>query len=158
MILFILLTGLLAAGRSLRNRPTQALLSGPVTERVAVGSELSLPIRINTSTATINAAELFLSYDPTELRVLSVDKADSIFSIWITDQPSFDQAKGAVSFAGGLPNPGFSGQGVIGQIRVQPLKKGPLHITFSQKSRILLNDGQGTALRYQAAPITIEAR
>ncbi|MCH8148631.1 MAG: sulfatase-like hydrolase/transferase [Planctomycetes bacterium] len=47
-------------------------------------------------------------YDPNKIEVVSISKAGAIFSLW-TQDPSFSNAVGSVTFGGGLPDPGYTG-------------------------------------------------
>lgn len=104
-----------------------------------------LPISVDTAGQTINAAEVYLSFDPKAVRIDSVSKEGSIFTFWITDEPKFSNALGVISFAGGLPTPGFRGTGTIGSIGYTLLKPGTVFLHFQPRSRVLLNDGKGTS-------------
>ena len=105
-----------------------------------------LPISLDTAGQTINAAEVFLSFDPQAVHIDSISKEASIFRFWITDEPSFSNATGTISFAGGLPTPGFRGVGTIGSIGYTVLKPNGATLHFQSKSRVLLNDGKGTSV------------
>lgn len=105
-----------------------------------------IPISLDTAGQTINAAEVFLSFDPQSVRIDSVSKDGSILRFWITDEPKFSNVSGVISFAGGLPTPGFRGNGMIGTIAFTLLKPGPALLHFQSKSRVLLNDGKGTSV------------
>lgn len=118
-----------------------------------VNQNVELPVRIDTAGATINAAEIYLTFDPEAIKVESVSKDNSIFELWITDEPKFSNEKGEISFAGGLPTPGFKGKGEIGNIKFTPLRAGQTEINFDSKTRALLNDGKGTAISLNLPPI-----
>lgn len=129
-------------------------LDGPKTSRV--NEEIVIPVSIDTANKTVNAVEVYLKFDPVELEVVSLSKDNSFFSLWIKDQPAFSNESGEISFAGGLPTPGFNGISQIGAIRARPKKSGKIIIKFDQKSRALLNDGIGTEVPLRMDPISIK--
>lgn len=124
---------------------------------VTVGAPQSIPIIIDTKQDTVNAAEVYITFDPTQAKIESVSKDKSFFTLWITDQPSFSNESGLITFAGGLPTPGFKGNGTVGSFMLTPLKKGRIVLTIDAKSRILKNDGHGTAVPLRLSQISFSA-
>jgi len=133
-------------------------ISSNFNGKAQVSENVVIPITIDTKDATINAAEVYLKFNNQELKVISVSKENSFFKLWITDEPKFSNEKAEISFAGGLPTPGFKGKGVIGSVTVTPLKKGLLYIEYDSKTRVLLNDGVGTAVSLRLEPIKIKVQ
>lgn len=88
----------------------------------------------------INAAEGTIKFDPKYLQVAKIIKTNSIFSLW-TVNPSFDNKKGTVTFAGGTPKSYKDTAGEIFSIQFTPLKKGKTKTEFGT-STILSGDGQ----------------
>jgi hypothetical protein len=112
-------------------------------------------VYVSTGGLPINNAEATIHYPSDVLSVESVTTAGSIFNIWV-EQPSFSNSAGTVTFNGGLPTPGYSGQ--AGQA---------LKITFRAKAvgtgtislgapAIRANDGSGTNVIAQARGATIQ--
>ena len=92
---------------------TGSLYFSPSSGSVVAGQNFSLIIRTNTGGVAINAAEGSVVFDPSKVSISSVSKSDSIFSLWATE-PKYSNAKGTLEFAGGIPNPGYSGSnGVV---------------------------------------------
>lgn len=139
-----------------QNKVKEAEIILKIPKNVRVEEEIDIPINIDTANQNINAAEVYLRFDPADLEVLSVSKDNSFFSLWIKDQPAFSNERGEISFAGGLPNPGFSGRGQIGSIKVKTKRKGSILIEFDQKSRTLLSDGLGTEIKLHLDPINFK--
>lgn len=113
-------------------------------------------VYISTGGLSINNAEATVHFPNDLVSVEGVSTAGSIFNIWV-EQPSFSNVAGTVSFNGGIPTPGYTGQ--AGQAVI---------ITFKAKSvgtgtislgapAIRANDGSGTNVLSQArnASITI---
>lgn len=140
------------------NFAQKANISADLPDSINVNQTLTLPITINTAGATINTAEVYLTFDPKALKVESVSKDNSIFKLWVADEPKFSNEKGEISFAGGLPTPGFKGRGQIGSVKLTPLKAGRTEINFDSKTRALLNDGIGTEIKLKLDPIKIKSQ
>jgi len=84
-----------------------------------------------------------LSFSPDKLAVISISKSDSIFSLWTTE-PTFSNSNGTISFAGGIPNPGYTGvAGKIIMVTFRAKVSGTAVVNFSSGA-VLANDGAGT--------------
>ncbi len=116
---------------------------------------VTLPLMIDTKNATINAAEINLSFNPKQVEVVSVTKENSLFQIWIEGEPKFSNTDGTLSLAGGIPTPGFKGQGQVGSVTIKPKQKGLISFRYVQPTRLLLNDGSGTSVPVTLQPINI---
>jgi hypothetical protein len=138
--------------------PNQAFVSVQGTTTVNAGQKTTLPIIIDTKGQNINAAEVYLNFNPRLMRVDEITKDGTFFKIWIKDDPKFSNEKGEISFSGGLPNPGFTGKGQVGTITVTLLQKQDAQLVFTPKTRVLLNDGKGTAIPLTIDPITIKVK
>lgn len=116
---------------------------------------IEVPLQIST-TVTMNAAEFYFSFPTDLLEVEAIDRGGSFFELWITNQPAFDNLTGQLSFAGGLPKPGFTGKdGLVATVRFRAKKSGSGQIVINQnKSRILANDGLGTKIDASFTPIS----
>ncbi len=134
-----------------------AHISAEIKQPVKIGEKIQVPIFIATGNNTINAAEIYLNFDPNKLQIIEVSKNNSFFQLWIKDEPKFSNEKGEISFAGGLPQPGFKGKGQVGEITLVIQQSGRNEISFDSKTRILLNDGKGTALPLDLKPIKINS-
>ncbi len=121
----------------------------------AQNSQFLVPLKISTA-QTINAAEFYFSFPPDLVEVVKIDQSGSLFALWIKDQPTFNNKTGEVSFAGGLPNPGFNGKdGLIANVTFKAIKRGQGVISLDEiKSRILANDGLGTKVNALFEPIS----
>ncbi|HUC20751.1 MAG TPA: cohesin domain-containing protein, partial [Candidatus Polarisedimenticolaceae bacterium] len=137
-------------------KPTpKATIGSPATQEQG-NHQLKVPIEIDTGGRTINAAEIKLTFDPRVIEVVSVSKEKSFFKIWITNQPSFSNAKGTISFAGGIFTPGFSGKGQVGAVTLKSKRALTSELKFGSGTQVLLNDGKGTAVPLELSPIKIK--
>ena len=124
-----------------------SLYLSPSSGNISVGQTFSLVLRVNTGGVAINAAEGSIVFDQQKLSVTSVSKSGSVFSIW-AEEPKFSNAEGNIEFAGGVPNPGYSGSnGVVITInfkaKTATTVRGYTEIVMVSGA-ILANDGQGT--------------
>ena len=124
-----------------------SLYLSPSSGNVSVGQTFSLVLRVNTGGTAINAAEGSVIFDPQKLDVVSLSKSGSIFTIWATD-PKFSNAEGTVEFAGGIPNPGYSGSNglvltITFKTQAATSVSGSTEISLVSGG-ILANDGYGT--------------
>lgn len=114
----------------------------PNTGVYSSGKTFTVSVVLNTEGKPVNAADGQLSFNPQELQVVSVSRASSIFNLW-TEEPSFSNAKGTVTFGGGSPT-GYKGtSGSIVSITLRSLGAGTPKVTFSSGSA-LAADGMGT--------------
>lgn len=136
----------------------KALISLPVPAKINAGQKITVPIIIDTKGDNINAAEVYINFDPRLIRVDEITKDGSFFKIWIGDEPKYSNEKGEISFAGGLPKPGFTGKGQIGTITVTALKNQDAQLVFTPKTRILKNDGNATYVPLTIDPVNIKVQ
>jgi hypothetical protein len=107
-----------------------------------VGSTFSVAVVVNTSGASINAADGTISFDGKQLSVVSVSRGNSIFSLW-TSEPTFSNSAGTISFSGGSPG-GYTGSaGTIMNVTFRTLTAGTPRVSITGGS-VLAADGRGT--------------
>jgi hypothetical protein len=106
------------------------------------GSTFTVRVEVSPQGQSINAADGTLSFNPSQLSVVSVNRTSSIFNLWVSE-PTFSNSAGTVNFSGGLPS-GYSGsRGTIMTVTFRALGSGPSRVNFSNGS-VLANDGRGT--------------
>jgi len=114
----------------------------PATGVYTTNSTFSVTVSVNSQGAAINAAEGTLRFDPNQLAVVSVSRASSIFSLWVTE-PTFSNSAGTISFSGGSPA-GYTGSaGTVMSITFRAKTAGTARLTFGDGA-VLANDGRGT--------------
>ncbi len=114
----------------------------PGTGVYTSNSTFTVRVAVNTSGKSINAAEGTLSFNPSELSVVSVTRSGSIFNLWVAE-PSFSNSAGTISFSGGLPSGYTGGSGNIMSVTFKAKGSGASKVSFSSAS-VLANDGAGT--------------
>ncbi len=113
----------------------------PGTGVFTAGNTFTARVVVNTTGASINAAEGTLSFNPSQLSVVGISKG-SIFNLW-TAEPSFSNSAGTISFSGGSPS-GYTGSnGAILNVTFRSKGAGNAKVSFTQGS-VLAADGRGT--------------
>jgi len=116
------------------------LYLSPSSGTYDVSKTFAVNVLVNSGGVSINAAEGFLTFDPSEVSVVNISKQGSIFNLW-TQEPSFSE--GGIKFGGGVAS-GFSGSsGKIFQIVFRAKKAGIASVGFFEGS-VLAADGKGT--------------
>lgn len=112
----------------------------PSTGVYNTGSTFTVRVMVNSGGKPINAAEGTLSFNPSELSVVSANRNGSIFNLWVTEPTA---SGGAITFSGGLPS-GYTGAaGNIMTVTFKAKGSGAVKVNFSSGS-VLANDGMGT--------------
>ncbi len=119
-----------------------SLSVSPSTGVYTSGSTFTSRIVVNTNGQSINAAEGTIKFNPQELTVVSVDRSNSIFNLWVSE-PTFSNTAGTISFSGGLPS-GYKGSsGSIFNITFRTKNSGNAKVSITSGA-VLANDGMGT--------------
>jgi hypothetical protein len=114
----------------------------PATGVYTVGNVFSDAVLVQTNGASVNASDGQITFNPKELQVVQVNRNNSIFNLW-TEEPSFSNSAGTISFSGGSPT-GYKGaSGNIATITFKSLTAGTPKVNFKSGS-ILAADGLGT--------------
>lgn len=114
----------------------------PSTGVYTVGAPFTISVLLNTEGKAVNAADGTLTFNTRELSVISVSRASSIFNLW-TEEPTFSNSAGTITFGGGSPS-GYKGaSGAIVTVTMKALGAGTPKITMKSGSA-LAADGMGT--------------
>jgi hypothetical protein len=109
-----------------------------------VGSTFDVSIFVNTGGNNINAVGSDIKFDPRKIQIANPTTGRSFISVWVA-QPTYSNIAGTASFQGGVPSPGINtSSGLISTITFRAIAPGETTISFSDSSRVLLNDGKGT--------------
>lgn len=132
-----------------------SLYISPTSSTVSVGNIITVKVLVNTEGQVINNSDAAIQYPIDLMEVVSIGKNSSIFSVWV-EEPRFSNLEGRITFNGGLPNPGYSGQnGEIVSITFKAKKAGTASIIFADSS-IRKNDGLGTDILSSKQNATIQ--
>lgn len=157
-ILRIILVALILGGAYYyfsQNKPTTGQIELDVPSSSTAGQIFEVPLTVTVPVA-INAGEFVFRFPNDLLTVKEIKKDDSIYQLWITNSPSFSNTDGTISFAGGLPSPGFTGTGTIATVVFEAKSVGVAEITIDEsQSRLLANDGLGTVVPVRFSPVRL---
>ena len=138
ILLLVVLTFLIGVSQAY----AATLSLAPGTGVYNTGGTFTANVVINTEGAPVNAAEGQLTFNPLELNVVSVSRGASIFNLW-TQEPTFSNAAGTISFGGGSPS-GYTGaQGTVVSVIFKAVAAGNPKVQFA-KGSVLAADGKGT--------------
>ena len=140
---FLVYTFILAGMFGMTNSVYAATLKlNPSTGVYTVGKSFTVNVLVTTDGKAVNASDGQLTFNPKEISVVSVSRASSIFNLW-TEEPTFSNALGTISFGGGSPT-GYKGtSGSVVSITFKALSAGTPKVNFKSGS-ILAADGLGT--------------
>jgi hypothetical protein len=113
------------------------------------GSTFEVPIFINTKTNNINAVELNIKFDPSRLSVIHPSGGKSIIGLWV-EPPSYNNTKGTARIVGAIPGGIVTNSGLIVTITFQAKVTGQAIVEIMNNSSVLLNDGMGSPVAYEA--------
>jgi len=114
----------------------------PSSGTLGINQDIEVHLRIDTTGASINAAQATMLFPANLLQVKSISKEGSIFNFWLQD-PTFSNDAGTISFIGGTPN-GVSGSSLqVITIIFTTKGVGSAAISFSDGA-ITATDGTGT--------------
>lgn len=120
-----------------------SLYISPLQEDPRSGTNFTLTIKTDSLSQPINAVNGRLIFNPDKLEIINVSKIGSIFNIWL-EEPNFTNLEGKLSFQGGVPRPGFLGNGgTVLHIIFKAKTPGIASIVW-EKAEILAHDGKGT--------------
>jgi hypothetical protein len=107
------------------------------------GATFTVTLYMDTQGDAVNAGEGTFSFPTRYLQVESLSTAGSVFKFWSQD-PSFSNSSGNLSFGGGLPSPGVSSPSAkVISITFRAMGVGAAKVHL-ENGAILANDGIGT--------------
>lgn len=115
----------------------------PDSGTFSVGNTFNVSVLLDTEGKSINALQVFLSFPPDKLQVVSPSAGASIIDVW-TVPPKFNNVAGTVNLEGGIPGGIVVSKGVITTITFRVKSIGGAFVKFFDKSRVFLNDGLAT--------------
>lgn len=153
LIGIFLTVGMLIFAFTRDKTPGKIFFDAPHSATINQQFEVKLYIGSNVA---VNAAELYFTFPKELVRVESIKKDNSIFVLWIKNQPTFNNSTGEISFAGGLPNPGFkANKGLVATVKFVGINRGEGVVSLDdKKSRMLANNGLGTEVEAVFEPIS----
>ncbi|MEK7140215.1 MAG: cohesin domain-containing protein [Patescibacteria group bacterium] len=110
-------------------------------KQVEEGDRLTVDVRIQSISQSINAISGVLSFPGSLVDVAFISKEKSIINLW-TREPK--AVRGKIIFEGVVLNPGFQGEsGLVLRITFEAKQAGTVFLNFTEGA-VLANDGRGT--------------
>lgn len=120
-----------------------SLYASPLQASPRVNDNFTVTIKTDSLSQPINAASGHLSYNSDRLEIINISKIGSVFNIWL-EEPNYSNLEGVLRFQGGLPAPGFIGNGgTVLHIIFKAKTPGVTSLVW-KKAEILAHDGKGT--------------
>lgn len=91
----------------------------------------------------VNAVDISLRFDPTSVKVLSVDRGESVITLWAEDPKIHD---GQITLRGGTFRRGFIGDHLVAIIELQAVTTGQALFQVSD-ALLLAGDGTGATVK-----------
>jgi len=119
------------------------------TDKLTIESGKLFEVQVLVSAHTpVNAVDLTVSFPKDKLEVFSVDRGQSVMTIW-TEDPIVKT--NSVRLSGGTFRRGFIGKHEIATINFRALATGPYKITIN-KPTLVAGDGTGTQVAVTSQP------
>lgn len=120
-----------------------SLYFSPLPEDPRAGNNFTVTIKTDSLAQPINAISGQLIFNPDKLEIINVSRIGSIFNIWL-EEPNFTNLEGKLSFQGGVPRPGFMGNGGTVLHVIFKAKSSGIASIIWEKAEVLASDGKGT--------------
>jgi len=154
-VLLLLPPFLLGVRRVRAEESSVRLYLSPKTESVTVGDTFDLSLYVDTGGQTVNAIEAELAFPPDKLQIVAPSVGKSVLDVWV-GQPTYSNINGTIGFRGTILNPGLKTQsGLISTMTFRVRSTGKAVITFTNGSKVLLNDGKGTNVLSDSSGATL---
>lgn len=118
-----------------------SLYFAPQSQTIYQDESFVVEVRLDTEDEEINVVEVGLTFPANLLKAVDFNKGNSILTLWPKEAIIREEE---ITFLGGIPN-GFKGEGLLGKIIFWGKEIGEAKIIFKEDSKVLLNDGKGTA-------------
>ena len=153
LALFLVLSSFLI-WRRVSDDKNFAVVSSTGSNEVVVGEETNVQVFLDVKEKNVNAVKIIILFDNDKVLVKRFDVDESVFNIWIDDRPKVTD-EGMIIVEGGIPTPGFSGSGLLGEIVLEGKEKGAVKFLFDKESKVLLNDGLGSEVSLRTETIKV---
>lgn len=120
-----------------------SLYIAPPNENPRAESNFSLAIKVDSLAQPINAISGVLVYNQEKLEIINVSKIGSIINLWV-EEPQFSNLEGKLKFQGGVPKPGFIGNGGNVLLIIFRAKTSGVVSLVWEKGSVYAADGEGT--------------
>ena len=125
------------------NQLGASLYIAPLPENPKASSNFTATIKVDSLGEPVNAIKGLLTFNKDKLEIINISKIGSILNLWI-DEPRFSNLDGTLKFQGGVPNPGFMGNGGVVLHIIFRAKGAGMTSLIWKEGEILASDGKGT--------------
>ncbi len=125
------------------NQLGASLYIAPLAENPRVGNNFTATIKVDSLAESVNAVKGVLTFNKDRLEIINTSKIGSILNLWV-DEPSFSNIDGTLKFQGGVPNPGFIGNGGTVLHIIFKAKGAGITSLVWKEGEVLASDGKGT--------------
>lgn len=115
----------------------------PLSENPRANSNFTATIKVDSLAQPINAVKGLLYFNKDKLEIINISKIGSILNLWL-EEPSFSNIEGILRFQGGVPNPGFMGNGGVVLHVIFRAKGSGVNSLVWKEGEVLASDGKGT--------------
>lgn len=116
-------------------------------------NEFTVEVRLTSLGEEMNAAEIHVHFQPTEVEFVRVSREQSIFTLW-PEEPK--ETNGDISLVGGRPGGLLSVGGSVATLYLKPRHSGPTGLSVdTTTSAVYLNDGQATRREVASRPLQL---
>jgi hypothetical protein len=126
-------------GASVIDSNSSYLRLAPSKTAVLSGERFFIEIYANAK-VPVNAIDIEIQFSPEMVNVVSVDKAQSVLTIW-TEEPKIES--NLITLSGGTFRRGFVGEHLIATIKAEAKKSGQTEFLINDAA-LLAGDGKGT--------------
>ncbi len=121
-----------------------SLYFSPDSGDFIVGDSFEISVFVDTEGEYVNAIDITLKFDPKIIQIVNPAGSRSSIEVWVSP-PIYSNIDGTIRFIGGIPSPGINNsKGLISTITFRAIQPGKTSITFSDSSKVLRNDPNGT--------------
>ncbi len=111
---------------------------------VGLDRQQKIGIRITTGGETVNAAQVFIRFDPAQVRIDDILMEHSFCDTQLVLQKDINNRKGLVALACFKPDGSSADRLTLAELVVSPLRPGVATLKFTSDSGVFANDGLGT--------------
>lgn len=122
-----------------------SLYFSPLSENPRVGSNFTLTIKTDSLAQPVGAIKGQIIFNPEKLEIINISKIGSMINVWL-EEPNYSNLEGKLSFQGGVPNPGFIGNGGTVLHFIFKAKTSGISSIGWVKAEVLTRDGKGASI------------
>lgn len=145
-ILFLLVTSYLLLVTPVFGDSSQlgaSMYIAPLSENPKASNNFTATLKVDSLAQPVNAIRGILAFNKDKIEIINVSKIGSILNLWV-EEPSFSNINGTLKFQGGVPKPGFIGNGGVILHIIFRAKNPGVNSLVWKEGEVLASDGKGT--------------